>query len=59
MEKFPRASHLPAAFCPFPDPLLVLFYACFLFCKALLPYNLYEFWGFVNPFIFMKTTFIS
>lgn len=28
MKKFPRASHLPAAFCPFPDSLLVLFNAC-------------------------------
>ena len=35
MEKFPRASHPPAAFCPFPNPLLVLFNACHISCVKL------------------------
>ncbi|MCX4338837.1 MAG: hypothetical protein OSJ72_04265 [Lachnospiraceae bacterium] len=50
MEQFPRASHLPAAFCPFPDPLLVLFNACVMIGFPYFLFNLYENRLFVNSF---------
>ena len=58
MKKFPRASHPPAAFCPFPDSLLVLIIACLIY-KTLLPYNVYEFFLFVNYFFVTTMRLIS